>query len=46
MKNNLTTCSKQEKDVKVIKILVETYPSVQPKFTKLNWRSGEGDDNA
>jgi hypothetical protein len=45
MKNDLNTCSKQEKDVKVIKILVESYPNVQPKFTKLNWSGGEGDDN-
>ncbi|MEY3330631.1 MAG: hypothetical protein RLZZ115_3516 [Cyanobacteriota bacterium] len=46
MKNNLTTSSKQVKDAKVIEILVETYPSVQPKFTKLNWSGGEGDGNA
>lgn len=46
MKNNLKTCNKQKNAVKGIKILVETYPDIQPKFTKLNWSGGEGDDNA
>lgn len=45
MKNEIKTCSKGKKNVKVMQISVENYPSVQPKFTKLNWSNGEGDDN-
>jgi hypothetical protein len=39
-------CSQPENNEAKIEILVEDYPNVSPKFTKLNWIGGEGDDNA
>lgn len=45
MKNELNDYNVTE-DPKTMKISVETYSTVRPKFTKSNWNGGEGDDNA